>query len=195
MAHFNGNEYDYFQFNPNSLGADWKSGNQPPYRMRRFGTRVAKFNVDYFGPRLSQDYTRTTLGFASKGDFENPPFQDHEKHQGGEYMMVGRGSQNDSQGRFVYNPFQWGKTAAHLRMLDDSMFVMGMYHGGRNLPDYGDTGADMVYPRRDVMDEKMTKASGMEQYKNYPKEGWASFGRKYDKQRPFAGNTWINGMV
>lgn len=179
MAHFNGNSYDNFSFDPNSIGVDWKSGNQPA--MRRFGTRLSKRNINYVGPRMSTDYTRTTLGFAFQ-EGQNPEPE------------LGAGYGTDP-GDVIYNPFQWGVTAAHLRMLDDSLLVLNMEHGGRKLPDYGDAGADLTPPRKDVMDRKQTSAESMVQYTNYPKEGWASFGRKYDKQRAWAGNTWINGMV
>ncbi len=182
MAHFNGDQYDNFSFNPGSIGSDWLSGSQPAYNMRPLAARIARWNIDYAGPRNADDYTRTSLGFKFKGEKENPE------------VRAGIGYGTDF-GEYNYNPYVWGYAIAHLRMLNDSMFIMGMYHGGLNLPDYNDDGASIDQPRFDVMDQKEVDAAGMAQYKNYPSEGYASFGKKHDKQRAWAGNTWINGMV
>ena len=182
MTHFNGNEYDNFSFDPGSIGSDWKSGSQPAYDMRPIASRIARWNVDYAGGRNSSDYTRTSLAFAFKGDIENPKKQ------------VGIGYGTD-MGEYNYNPFVWGYAVAHRRMLNDTMFMMGMFHGGTNLSSYSDNGAAIDAPRLDVSDKKEVAASGMSAYKNYPSEGYSSFGKKYDKQRAWAGNTWINGTA
>jgi len=181
MAHFNGDQYDNFSFSPSTIGEDWLSGSQPAYDIRPIAARMSRWNVDYAGARNSNDYTRTSLGFAFKGTIENP------------VVRVGIGYGTDV-GYYNYNPMVSGIAIAHLRMLNDSMFIMGMYHGGTNLSNYNDDGASIDQPRYDVMDSKEI-VSGMEQYKNYPSEGWYSFGKKYDKERDWAGNTWINGMV
>jgi len=182
MAHFNGNEYDNFSFDPGSVGSDWKYGTQPAYDMRPIASRLARWNIDYAGPRNSNDYTRTSLGYKFKDEIENPE------------VIVGKGFGTD-MGEFNYNPFVWGYAVSHRRMLNDSMFMMGMAHGGTNLAGYNDSGAEINPPRFDVMDQKEINASGMSQYKNYPTEGFSSFGKKYDKERPWAGNSWVNGMV
>jgi len=170
MAHFNGDQYDNFQFNPGSIGADWKFGTQPAYDMRPLAARIARWNIDYAGPRMSDDYTRTSLGFAFKGNIENP------KKQPG----IGFGTDWDV---YNYNPFVWGYAVAHRRVNADPMFKITEKRG------------TVAPPAKDVMDRKEVSASGMSQYKNYPSEGWSSFGKKYDKERAWAGNTWINGMV
>ena len=182
MTHFNGNEYDNFSFDPATVGSDWKFGSQPAYDMRPIASRIARWNVDYAGERNSNDYTRTSLGYAFKGDTENPKKQ------------VGVGFGTD-MGEYNYNPFIVGYAVAHRRMLNDSMFIMGMYHGGTTLSGYGDVGSSIDQPRYDVMDQNEVNASGMSAYKNYPTEGYSSFGKKYDKERAWAGNTWINGMT
>ena len=180
MAHFNGDQYDNFSFDPGSIGSDWKFGTQPAYDMRPIASRLARWNIDYAGPRNASDYTRTSLGYEFKGTIENPA------------VKVGVGYGTD-MGEYSYNPYVWGLAVAHLRMLNDTMFVMSMYHGGLNLSDYNDEGASIDQPSFDVMDKKEVDASGMSANTNYPSEGWSSFGKKYDKERAWAGNTWING--
>jgi len=185
MAHFNGDQYDNFAFDPGTVGEDWLAGSRPAYDIRPMAARLSRWNVDYNGPRVSVDYTRTSLGFAFKDTMENPE------------VVPGIGYGTDF-GYYNYNPMISGVAIAHLRMLNDSMFVMGMYHGGLNLSGYNDDGTSINQPRYDVMDRKETDAvataSGTAT-KNYPSEGWYSFGKKYDKERVWAGNTWINGMA
>jgi hypothetical protein len=147
------NQFDNFHFDPNSLGSDWKSGR--PYKLRVCQTHISIWNIDYVVPRMTSDYTRTNLGCPLKGDIETPPFQDHAKHQGGEYLGMGESVSRD---RVIHNPFIWGYAVAHLRVKADPMFKLGDGRG------------NMVKPRHDVMDEKEVKASGMSQYKNYPTE-------------------------
>jgi len=42
------------------------------------------------------------------------------------------------------------------------------------------TPADITKPTFDVMDQDEVSADGMDDYKNYPTEGYRSFGGKYD---------------
>lgn len=79
------------------------------------------------------------------------------------------------RGFYDYNPFVWGGSIQ--RTLMDRLHKMGL------------GGIDIFHV--DVSDKKEVNASGMSQYKNYPSEGWNSFGKKYDKQRAWHGNTWI----
>jgi hypothetical protein len=51
-------------------------------------------------------------------------------------------------------------------------------------------------PTEDVMDLKEVNAAGMLQYRNYPTEGYNSFGKQSargsgDKRWRFQGNTWV----
>ena len=182
---FNGNMYDNFAFNPSSLGNDWKSGSQPPVDLRPLGFRMSTFNINYGGPRNPYNYGRTLLTYSFKGKLEGP-------FQPNTFMGIGYGT---DPGYFKYNPYIWGLAVAHLRMLNDTMFMMGMYHSGKNLSKYHDSGADLAYPRLDVSDTKGVKAEGMLNYHNYPTEGWSSFGKKRDKERPWIGNSWVNGII
>jgi hypothetical protein len=180
MAHFNGNQYDNFSFNPSSVGTDWVSGNQPS--LRAPNAVISRFNIDYVGPKNADNYYKTSLGYGFKGTIENPKKQ------------VGEGFGTDRD-QYSYNPYIWGLAVAHQRMLNDSMFIMGMEHAGRNLAAYGDAGVSINAPKRDISDVDVVAAEGMVAYTNYPTEGWSSFGKKGDKERTWVGNSWINGMA
>lgn len=129
--------------------------------MRPFGTRVSKYNANYVGERNADDYTRTTFGWES---YQEPD------------PVVGVGFGTDPA-EFVYNPFVWGYAVAHRKMLADNLIMMGM--------------GSIDAPRQDVSDQDESSATGMEQYKNYPTEGWSSFGKKGDKELIWMGNSWI----
>lgn len=163
-------QFDNFSFDPGSIGSDWKFGTQPAFDMRPIASRIARWNIDYAGPRNSSDYTKTVFGFKFKGEIENPKKE------------VGIGFGTD-MAEYNYNPFVWGYAVSHRRVLADPMFKI---MEGRGTVDI---------PKKDVMDQKEVAASGMSAYKNYPTEGYSSFGKKYDKARAWAGNTWINGVV
>ena len=82
------------------------------------------------------------------------------------------------------NPYIWGSTVKRFR--DDQFFRMTMEHYPYRdgLEDFGDYSADDPHyvdkPKHDVMDTDEVQAEGMNAYKNYPSEGWRSFGGKYD---------------
>lgn len=61
------------------------------------------------------------------------------------------------------NPYLAGSSIKHVR--DDKLILMGLGSIDRPTFDVSDTNAVL---------------SGMEAYKNYPTEGWRSFGGKYD---------------
>lgn len=164
------NQYDNFSFDPGSIGSDWKFGTQPAHGMRPIAARVSQWNVNYTGPRNSSDYTKTTFGFAFKGNIENPK----------KVAGIGFGTDRDV---YNYNPFVWGYAIAHRRVLADPMFNIMEGRG------------TVAFPRKDVSDQKEVAASGMSAYKNYPSEGYSSFGKRHDKQRAWNGNTWINGVA
>ena len=129
--------------------------------MRPFGTRISVYNANYVGARRADDYTRTTFGWGYE---QNP------------WPQEGIGFGTDP-GEFVYNPFVWGYAVAHRKMLADNLIMMGQ--------------GNINAPKMDVSDQDETSAVGMAQYKNYPTEGWSSFGKKADKEIPWMGNSWI----
>ncbi len=111
-------------------------------------------------------------GNRRSDDYTRTTFEN--AHEENPKAVVGAGFGTDS-GFYDYNPYVWGSTVK--KVLDDKLFKMG-------------EGGISVF-HVDVSDRKEVSASGMLQYKNYPSEGWSSFGRKYDKHRTWQGNTWI----
>jgi hypothetical protein len=129
---------------------------------REFGMRMSNFGSQVTTIRVSDDYTRTQLGFKAKGELENPK------------VTYGLGLNNDPTAN--HNPYVWGSTVKRVR--DDEMVKMTM--DSRNLH-----GADQ--PDMDVMDTKVVQADGMTAPKKYPTEGWSSFGGKYDGYEAYNG--------
>lgn len=153
------NEYDFFQLNPGSIGSDWVGGNQAK-EMRSPNAVISNYEALKYGTARADDYTRITFDNAHE---ENP--------QG----RVGVGFGTD-RGWYNYNPFVWNSTI--LRMLDDQFTRMGM--------DTSD-GFSIGVLHDDVSDRDEVSASGMVAGKNYPSEGWRSFGGKYDFAEPYQG--------
>jgi hypothetical protein len=79
---------------------------------------------------------------------------------------------------------------------DDQFFRMKMEHPQTSPTLLADDNFSSLYPAGtstyiddptfDVMDTDVAQAEGMNAYKNYPTEGWRSFGGKYDFQ-PYTG--------
>jgi len=149
-----GNEHDFFQLDPGSIGQDWKGGSQAR-QMRSPGNVMSNYEALKYGTARSDDYTRVV--------FDN----DHEENPG---RVLGVGFGTD-MGWYNYNPYVWG--SAVKKVLDDKMIKMGM--------------GSIAVEHDDVSDKDEVEASGMSQYKNYPSEGWRSFGGKYDFEEPYQG--------
>jgi hypothetical protein len=131
-----------------------------PFR-RKSDMRISNFGALWVSPRMDADYTRTVLTFESKDDYSNWKLAATDDGAGG---LVGlRGTVVDN------NPYLWGSTVKKVR--DDQFFRMDM--------DNNVDGIGIDKPKFDVMDTNVVQ-SGMNQYKNYPTEGWRSFGGKYD---------------
>jgi hypothetical protein len=129
---------------------------------------MSNYNAMYIGTRRSYDYTRTVAEFSFKQNTK---------------PVVGNGYGTDPA-VYIYNPYLWGSTVK--KTLDDQGFKMGMSHN---------YGASLDQPRLDVSDPKESLASGMASFKNYPTEGWSSFGKKGDKAIEYAGSTWLRMPV
>lgn len=149
-------------------------------RIRRASDmRLSSFGALNIGPRMGQgvDYTRTELYFQSKDELAD--FATITADTGLGHNFGGLRSMTVER-----NPYLWGSTVKKFR--DDQFFRMTMehYQYRTGLEDFGDYSAsDPHYvdkPKWDVMDTMAADAAGMEQYKNYPREGWHSFGGKYD---------------
>jgi len=156
------NDADFFQLSPGSIGSDWAGVTTHP-SLRSPMDKMSKYGALNYGPRRSNDYELTTPGFQ---------FIQNEKPEIGSGFGVDRGY-------FEYNPYVWGSTVK--RVLDDKQTKMGL--GG------------IDQPGRDVIDKKL--ADPVQDtplgttFKNYPKEGYSSYGKKGDKAIPWAGNTWL----
>ena len=152
-----------------------------PFR-RKSDMRISNFGALWVSPRMDADtdYTRTVLTYETKDDLSD-------------WKMI---TTDDGPGRLLgmrgttvdHNPYLWGSTVKKFR--DDQFFRMDMEHPPTSpslladdslAPLYpaGDA-ADITKPTFDVMDQDLVDAAGMDPYKNYPTEGWRSFGGKYD---------------
>ena len=142
--------------------------------------KLSNFGSLWVGPRMSADYTRTELTWSTKDDLSD-------------WHMI---TEDDGPGRLLgmrgtsvdQNPYLVGSTVKKFR--DDQFFRMDMEHpvtssgllNDASLASLYPAGAaaDIAKPEFDVMDTNLVDAAGMNKYKNYPSEGYRSFGGKYD---------------
>lgn len=126
--------------------------------------KLSNFGALWVGNRIAvgTDYTRTVLDFETKDVLGDWHAQTRDTGVGSN--VAGRDVNVD------HNPYVLGSTVKKTR--DDQFLRMGM--------DNNVTGNGVDQPSFDVMDTNETKAAGMSRYKNYPSEGWRSFGGKYD---------------
>jgi len=146
---------------------------------RALDMKMSNFGALNIGNRMSIDYTRTELTYISKDNLAD--WHTITEDAGPGRLLGMRGTNVD------VNPYVWGSTVKKFR--DDQFFRMDMEHpatssGLLNDDDFASlypagTPADIAKPDFDVMDTNLVH-SGMNQYKNYPTEGWRSFGGKYD---------------
>jgi len=119
---------------------------------------MSNFGSLNVGLRNSNDYTKTVLTFKEKDESFDwsavvPAWQFAERNE---------------------NPHVAGSSVKFVR--DDQFIRMGMSK---------DSGASIDVPKFDVTDSKQTTAEGISldanaALKNWPSEGWRSFGGKYD---------------
>lgn len=140
--------------------------------------KISNFGALWVGNRMAQDvdYTRTVLTFITKDVLADHNVQTED---------AGLGHNSGLRGTTIdQNPYILGSTVKRFR--DDQFFRMDMEHYPyrTGLEDFGDYVADDAHfvakPTFDVMDTDAVQADGMDDYKNYPSEGWRSFGGKYD---------------
>jgi len=176
-------QFDNFQLNPNDLGSDWVFSGDEVHGKRSPSGKIANYNYYFVGTRMSQDRTRTVLSFASKGNSENPM----KGWAGHNWSLTdGYGGHGVDWSVFNYNPYGkqdvWNSSInqnPNFRVTNDWLKITGM------------GGIDVVTD--DVMTKDEVEASGMVQYRNYPTEGWSSFGKKGDKRWKWQGNSWVPG--
>jgi len=164
---------------PDREGDESRKDNFIPIR-RALDMRISNFGALNIGLRMSSDYTRTELTYITKDNLSD-------------WHMI---TEDDGPGRLLgmrgtnvdVNPYIWGSTVKKYR--DDQFFRMDMEHPVTSASMLADdslaplypagTPADITKPMFDVMDQDLVDAAGMNKYKNYPTEGWRSFGGKYD---------------
>jgi hypothetical protein len=139
---------------------------------RPFDMRISNFGSLDVANRFSWDYTRTnTMSFKAKGESEDINVLTEDTGIGQNVKLFGV-SVN-------HNPHIWGDSIKYVR--DDQFIRMTMSR---------DTGTSTAAteidpPAFDVMDTKESTAEGIaavsnSNLKNWPSEGWRSFGGKYD---------------
>jgi len=171
------NQFDGFQLDPNLLGEDWVFSGDQVHLNRAPKGKISNFHYYFAGVRQSQDRTRTAFGSP---DPNINPMRDIND------AWLGHGV---DWAEFNYNPYGrqdvWNATWSqnpNFRILNDWLKITGM--GGIDVP------------TDDVMDMDESNASGMLEYRNYPTEGYNSFGKQSargagDKRWKFQGNTWV----
>lgn len=155
--------FDFFQVAHSGVDSATKG---VAVQTRDLDMKMSSFGAMNTGARMSSDYTRTSLDFKSKDELENP-------------TLPSFWLDADS----IDNPLVLGSTVKYTR--DDQFVRMGM---SRIDNDGHVTHIDQ--PGFDVMDKKETTPGGTNAViKNWPTEGYRSFGGKYDFQTAYAGGT------
>jgi hypothetical protein len=139
--------FDNFQINHTGLGDTMTGGITA--QGRNFGMRMSNFGALVGGVRSSADYTQTSLGFADKDTLMNPGVPP--------FVM---------EGDYSENPFVWGSTVKRTR--NDEFAIMGM--GNRRSNSATDA------PKFDVTDTRYSVDDGTNVPKQFPAEGWSTFG-------------------
>ena len=148
---------------------------------RPLDMKLSNFGSLAIGARMgaSTDYTRVNLGFKAKGESEDVNVITADTGVGQNVRLFGV--------TLNHNPLIAGSSLKYTR--DDQFIRMTM---DRNT---GTTSAAVGVspPGFDVMDTNVATAAGINSsdnanIKNWPSEGWRSFGGKYDFL-PYAGGT------
>lgn len=163
------NEWTFYQIphtgvpQPDLEGDYARTDTSIPIR-REMNMAISNFGAKFIGSRMpsTQDYTRTQLVYKSKDELADWSVITEDGGAGGRTGLRSVTVEN--------NPYVWGSTVKKVR--DDQFFRMTM--------DHDSTGNGIEKPAFDVMDTDVASADGMNAYKNYPTEGWRSFGGKYD---------------
>ncbi len=166
-------EYDFYQIPHTGVdepdrGSSYARTDVDTSIRRALDMKLSNFGALNVGLRTSTDYTRTVLEFKTKDELSDLNVLTEDGGAGG---RGGLRSVNVD-----VNPYVWGSTVKKIR--DDQFFRMDM--------DNNVTGNAVAKPKFDVMDTNEVAAAGMVAYKNYPSEGWRSFGGKYDVE-PYTG--------
>jgi len=167
-------EWNFFQFDPSQMGNDWAVGSSPQ-QMRGPAVKMSNFGALNYGSRFSFDRTRTDFEFGEKDEMQGAD-------KFGLHTLRASGAYEAERDR---NPYVLNSTVKKVR--DDQFARMGMSMGGKDalaLNHAPSTGIDQ--PKYDEMDTKVSRGSWTST-KNYPTEGWRTFGGKYDFHVPYDG--------
>ena len=135
---------------------------------RACDSKISIFGTNSVGSRMASDYTRTNLIFKSKDELADHNVQTADTGFG--VNIAGRAVTVN------HNPYVLGSTVKKIR--DDQFTRMSMSN---------DRGAQIDAPKFDVMDTNLVAADGMVSGKNWPSEGWRTFGGKYDFSVAYSG--------
>lgn len=173
------NQFDNYQLEPDTLADNWVFSGDEVHGKRGPNAKISNPHYYMVGTRNSGDYTKTVFGSPSGGI--NP----HTTSSGqASWMNDGWGGHGVDWAQFNYNPYggRGDGLNVNFRVKNDWLKITGM--GGIGVP------------TDDVMDQDEVAASGMVAYRNYPTEGYSSFGKTTggaspDKRWAWKGNTWV----
>jgi len=157
-------EYSFYQIDATGVDepdrdADARTDKAVPIR-RAADAKISNFGSKNVGARMASDYTRTDLQFQSKDELADRTTITEDS---------GMGSNVQARSiSVIHNPYLIGSTVKRVR--DEQAFRMGMSDN---------RGFSVDAPGFDVMDTNVIN-SGMTDGKNWPEEGWRSYGGKYD---------------
>jgi hypothetical protein len=162
-------QFDNYQLDPNALGSDWVFSGDQVHGSRSPNSKISNYNMYFVGARSTIDRTRTVLGGPDPRI--NPP----------RVIGAGYSGHGVDWAEFNYNPYS--KVNPNFRVYNDYLTIWGL--GSLDVDSHDVVG---------YVEE--AKAEGMLQYRNYPTEGYNSFGKKTggaspDKRWVWHGNTWV----
>jgi len=179
-------EYDFYQIDHTGVNEPdtekARTDKDTPIR-RAVDEKISKFGTNNVGARMASDLTRTDLNFQSKDELADRETITEDTGMGSN--VAARATTTD------HNPYFVGSTVKKVR--DDQAFKMGMTgHTGvwttvSGVPTIeGGNAYSIDEPGFDVMDKDVVDPSGLVAGKNWPTEGFRSFGGKYDFE-PYMG--------
>ena len=151
--------FDMFQISQTGVGGETK-GNS--VQTRDPDMKISNFEALKCGDRSDTDYTSVLNNFKAKDDIENPVIP----------TFVQESESDD-------NPLVWGSTVKYER--DDQLTRMG---------NTTTIGSFIGMPKFDVSDTNVSNMDVSENdndIRNWPTEGWRSYGGKYDFSEVYQG--------
>jgi len=151
--------FDMFQIGQTGVGGETK-GNS--VQTRDLDMKISNFGALKNGSRSSTDYTMVLNNFKDKDEIENPNIP----------SFVQDGESDN-------HPLVWGSTVKYVR--DDQLIRMG---------NTTTIGGYIDMPKFDVSDTNVANMDvtiGFNSIKNWPTEGWRSYGGKYDFSEAYQG--------